>query len=49
MVGYLGFTPEKYIFPVSAISIKKSCIVVQSDHVYCSGAKVCVICIRALL
>lgn len=40
MVGYLGFTPEKYIFPVSAISIKKSCIVVQSDHVYCSGAKV---------
>ena len=43
MIGYLGFSPEKYIFPVSATSIKKSCVVIQSDHVYCSGAKVCVI------
>jgi hypothetical protein len=40
MIGYLGFSPEKYTFPVSATAIKKSCVVIQSDQVYSSGSKV---------
>ena len=46
MVGVLGFTPDRFNFPVSAINIKKSCIVIQGDDVYSSGVKVrlCIFC-----
>ncbi|CAG2213549.1 unnamed protein product [Mytilus edulis] len=40
VVGVLGFTPDRFNFPVSAIGIKKSCIVVQGDSVYSCGVKV---------
>ncbi|KAL4221121.1 Neuralized-like protein 4 [Mactra antiquata] len=40
MIGYLGFSPEKYTFPVSAIAIKKSCVVIQADQVFSCGSKI---------
>lgn len=40
MVGVLGFSPEKYTFPVSSMAIKKSCIMIQGNAVYNSGCKV---------
>ncbi|WAR14180.1 NEUL4-like protein [Mya arenaria] len=40
MIGYVGFSPEKFSFPVSAMAIKKSCVLVHSDHVYSCGAKI---------
>lgn len=40
MVGVLGFSPEKYTFPVSSMAIKKSCIMIQGSAVYNSGFKV---------
>ncbi|KAL3861342.1 hypothetical protein ACJMK2_007378 [Sinanodonta woodiana] len=40
MVGVLSFPPDRFNFPVSALAIKKSCIVVQGDAVYVCGAKI---------
>lgn len=40
MIGVLGFPPDKYTFPVSSMSIKKSCIMIQGNAVYSSGCKV---------
>uniref|UniRef100_K1RDC5 Neuralized-like protein 4 n=1 Tax=Magallana gigas TaxID=29159 RepID=K1RDC5_MAGGI len=40
MIGVLGFPPDKYTFPVSSMSIKKSCIMIQGNAVYSSGCKI---------
>ncbi|XP_033763671.1 neuralized-like protein 4 [Pecten maximus] len=40
MIGILGFSPERFNFPVSAICIKKSCMIIQGDSVYNCGCKV---------
>nr|XP_034336321.1 neuralized-like protein 4 isoform X5 [Crassostrea gigas] len=40
MIGILGFPPDKYTFPVSSMSIKKSCIMIQGNAVYSSGCKI---------
>lgn len=40
MIGYIGFSPEKFTLPVTALAIKKSCVLIHTDHVYACGAKV---------
>ncbi|XP_041377381.1 neuralized-like protein 4 [Gigantopelta aegis] len=40
IVGVLGFVPDRYNFPGTAISIKKSAVVIQGDSVFTSGNKI---------
>lgn len=40
MIGVIGFPVDKYAFPVSAMAIKKACIIIQSESVFVSGFKV---------
>ncbi|KAK3104995.1 hypothetical protein FSP39_014857 [Pinctada imbricata] len=40
MIGVLGFCPERYNLPVSSMSIKKSCIMIQGNAVFNSGCKI---------
>ncbi|XP_064610379.1 neuralized-like protein 4 [Liolophura sinensis] len=40
MLGVLGFNPEKFPLPASAMAIRKSCVVIQGDAVFNCGAKI---------
>ncbi|XP_067658409.1 neuralized-like protein 4 isoform X2 [Haliotis asinina] len=40
MLGVLGFSCDRFNFPVSAISIKKSSLVIHGDSVFSCGCKV---------
>ncbi|CAI9734857.1 Hypothetical predicted protein [Octopus vulgaris] len=40
MIGILGCNPDRFNFPVTAISIKKSSVVIHTDSVFVCGTKV---------
>lgn len=40
MIGVLGFNPDRYNFPVSAVDIRRSSIVIHTDSVFVCGTKV---------
>lgn len=40
MIGVLGFNPDRFHFPVTAIDIRKSSIVIHTDSVFICGTKV---------
>jgi hypothetical protein len=39
-VGVIGFPPDRFAFPGTALAIKKSAVVVQGNSVFVSGVKV---------
>uniref|UniRef100_A0A0L8HEA4 NHR domain-containing protein n=1 Tax=Octopus bimaculoides TaxID=37653 RepID=A0A0L8HEA4_OCTBM len=40
MIGILGCNPDRFNFPVTAISIKKSSVIIHTDSVFVCGTKV---------